>query len=103
MHSQHSAAVARSRLVPVVTGRLEEAGGWLNESADNHTDRTNVKFLQFFNLPLRYLAETDNIDSEVIFNEWNDELTDEENLAAVGTKICVMFGDEVAVYFQRGR
>jgi hypothetical protein len=88
--------------VPVVTGRLEEAGGWLKESADNHIDRTNVEFLQFFNLTLSELVETDNINGEVIFNEWDDDLTEEKSLAAVGRpiKIYVMFGDEAA-NFQR--
>jgi hypothetical protein len=54
IYGQHSATVARSRLV---TGRLEEGGKGLKESADN---RTNAEFLQFFNLTLSDVVGTDN-------------------------------------------
>jgi hypothetical protein len=73
----------------------------VKESADNHIDRTNVEFLQFFNLTLSDLVETNSIDSEVIFNVWDDELTEEDNLAAIDIKIYCMFGDEEAADFQR--
>jgi hypothetical protein len=56
IYGQHSAAVARSRLV---TDRLEEAGGWLKVSADNRTT-ARTEFLAIFYLTLSDLVETDN-------------------------------------------
>jgi hypothetical protein len=46
--------------------------------------RTNIEFPRFFNLSLHDLVSKDDGDSKAVFSSWNENITNEENLALMG-------------------